>query len=61
VAALIEPPHDATVLTIGFDDAGNPQVTRRAAGLVDTPEVTLPVLSERDETWRIVDGMWLQG
>ena len=58
MAALIEPPHDATILTIGFDDAGNPQVSRRAAGLVETPGVTLPVLSEREEAWRIVDGAW---
>ena len=35
VAALVEPPHDATVLTIAFDTAGAATVTRQAAGLVD--------------------------
>ncbi len=61
VAALVEPPHDATVLTIGFDDAGQPSVSRSATGLVDTTGVSLPVLSEREETWQFRDGAWLTG
>jgi DNA repair exonuclease SbcCD nuclease subunit len=58
VAALIEPPHDVTLLTVGIDDAGAPWVSRQATGLVETPDVTLPVLSSREERWRIVDGVW---
>jgi hypothetical protein len=58
VAALIEPPHDVTLLSIGFDEAGDPWVTREAAGLVDTAGVRLPVLSERAERWQVVDGDW---
>lgn len=58
VAALIEPPHDVTILTLEFDDAGHPWVTRCAAGLVETPGVTLPVLSDREEHWQIRDGVW---
>jgi len=58
VAALIEPPHDVTILTVGVDEAGDPWATRQAAGLVETPGVALPVLSERDERWQVVDGRW---
>lgn len=58
VAALVEPPHDVALLSIGFDEAGNPWVTREASGLVDTAGVTLPVLSEREERWQFEDGDW---
>jgi len=58
VAALIEPPHDVTLLTLGFDDAGNPRVARQASGLFETPGVSLPVLSDREETWQFRDGVW---
>lgn len=61
VAALIEPPHDVTVLTLGVDEAGNPWVSRQACGLVETPGVSLPVLSEREERWQVVDGVWEEG
>jgi hypothetical protein len=58
VAALIEPPHDVTLLTIGLDDAGNPWVTRQASGLFAVPGVRLPVLSDREERWQFTDGAW---
>ena len=61
VAALIEPPHDATVLTIALDASGAPTVSRQAAGLVEETGVTLPVLSERDETWHFRDSAWIAG
>ncbi len=61
VAALIEPPHDATILTIGFTDTGAPWVERQAIGLVQTPGVSLPVLSARDERWHVDDGAWRPG
>ncbi len=61
VAALIEPPHDAAVLTIALDDAGQPSVSRQAAGLVDVTGISLPVLSDREETWQFRDGAWLAG
>lgn len=60
VAALIEPPHDVTLLTIGIDDAGAPWVTRQAIGLVETRDVNLPVLSAREERWQVADGVWRQ-
>ena len=59
-AALIEPPHDVTLLTIGIDDAGQPWVTRQATGLVETRDVNLPVLSDREERWQIEGGAWRQ-
>jgi hypothetical protein len=43
---------------VGIDDAGSPWVSRQATGLVETPDVSLPVLSSREERWRIVDGVW---
>lgn len=58
VAALIEPPHDVTLLEIGIAEAGNPWVSRQASALFEVPGVTLPVLSERSERWCIVDGAW---
>lgn len=61
VAALIEPPHDVTILTIGVDDAGDPWVRRQATGLVETPGVSLPVLSARDECWRYSNATWESG
>lgn len=60
-AALIEPPHDATILTIGFADTGEPWIERQAFGLVQTPGVSLPVLSERTERWHVEDGAWQPG
>jgi DNA repair exonuclease SbcCD nuclease subunit len=60
-AALIEPPHDVTLLTIGIDDAGAPWVTRQASGLFEVPGVRLPVLSDREERWQVVDGVWATG
>lgn len=60
VAALTEPPHDATILTIGFDTDDAPWVTRVAEGLVETPGVSLPVLSDRDEHWQFDHGYWQQ-
>lgn len=59
-AALIEPPHDVTLLTIGINDAGQPWVTRQATGLVETRDVNLPVLSDREERWQIEGGAWRQ-
>lgn len=61
VAALIEPPHDVTVLTLGFDDDGSPFVSRRADGLFEVPGVSLPVLSDREECWQFIDGAWQPG
>ncbi|HET9662449.1 MAG TPA: metallophosphoesterase [Thermomicrobiales bacterium] len=58
VAALIEPPHDVTLLTVGIDEAGGPWVSRQASGLFETPGVRLPVLSAREERWQVVDGGW---
>lgn len=60
VAALIEPPHDVTLLTVGIDDAGQPWVTRQASGLFAVPGVRLPVLSDREERWQIGSGAWQQ-
>lgn len=59
VAALIEPPHDVTLVELGFDAAGHPWVGRRATGLVETPDVTLPVLSPRQECWRFDGDRWV--
>ena len=61
VAALIEPPHDVTLLTVGVDDNGHPWVTRQASGLFEVPGVRLPVLSAREEQWSLVDGVWRSG
>ncbi len=58
VAALTEPPHDVTIVTIGFDDVGAPWIERRAEGLVETPGVSLPVLSDRVERWQFSQGAW---
>ena len=58
VAALTEPPHDVTILTIGFDEGGAPWVRRQAEGLVETPGAALPLLSERDERWQFEHGCW---
>lgn len=58
VAALIEPPHDVSLLSIGFDDAGNPWVTRQASGLFEVPGVSLPVLSDRAECWQFEESGW---
>lgn len=60
VAALIEPPHDVTIMTLGVDGSGRPWVTRHASGLVESPGVSLPVLSSREECWRVEDGSWRQ-
>lgn len=57
-AASIEPPHDVSLLAIGFDDDGNPWVTREASGMVETPGVSLPVLSDREERWEYAAGGW---
>ena len=46
---------------LGVDEAGNPWVSRQACGLVETPGVSLPVLSEREERWQVVDGVWEEG
>ncbi len=61
VAALIEPPHDVTLLTLGFEEAGNPWVSRQAGGLFEVTGVSLPVLSDREERWEVVDGSWQPG
>jgi hypothetical protein len=61
VAALIEPPHDVSIVTVGFDEAGNPWVRRQASGLFETPGVSLPVLSDREERWQVVEGAWEVG
>jgi hypothetical protein len=61
VAALIEPPHDVSIVTVGFDEAGNPWVRRQASGLFEVPGVSLPVLSDREERWQVVDGAWEVG
>lgn len=58
VAALIEPPHDVSLLSIGFDEDGNPWVTRQASGLFETPGVSLPVLSDREECWQFEESSW---
>lgn len=58
VAALTEPPHDVSVLTIGFDDVGAPRITRDATALIETPDAELPVLSDRTEHWQFVDNIW---
>jgi DNA repair exonuclease SbcCD nuclease subunit len=58
VAALIEPPHDVTLLTVGIDAPGQPWVTRQATGLVETRDVNLPVLSDREERWQFIDSIW---
>lgn len=60
VAALTEPPHDVTVLDIGFDAEGAPWIERRAESLVETPDVSLPVLSARHERWQFEHGCWAQ-
>jgi DNA repair exonuclease SbcCD nuclease subunit len=61
VAALIEPPHDVSIVTVGFDEAGNPWVRRQASGLFEVPGVSLPVLSDREERWQVVEGAWEVG
>jgi hypothetical protein len=59
-AALIEPPHDVTILTLGIDENSHPWAGRRATGLFEVPGVSLPVLSAREECWRFDAGSWRQ-
>lgn len=61
VAALIEPPHDVTIVEIGIDDVGRPRIERGASELMVIPGVALPVLSPRQESWHFSGERWVAG
>lgn len=57
-AALVEPPHEVTIIELsGFGD-GAFSVKRTAVNIEPHSVETLPVLSPPDEEWRFMDGRW---
>jgi DNA repair exonuclease SbcCD nuclease subunit len=61
-AALIEPPHEVTVLEIEREATGEVVVTRHAEPVAPpAPGVSrIPVLAPADQTWRFADDRWTE-
>ncbi len=57
-AALIEPPHEVTILEVGLDGDARMLVSRQAQSIRHS-EAALPVLSPATETWLYDSGAWV--
>ncbi len=57
-AALVEPPHECTILTISTLAGGEMRVARSASSVRPTHVERLPVLVPSDEIWSFEDQSW---
>lgn len=57
-AALVEPPHECSMLTISTLPGGQLRIARSASSVLATPELQLPVLSPSEEIWSFAGEAW---
>jgi predicted phosphodiesterase len=55
-AALVEPPHEVTVVSIAMSDRGGPVVRSRAMSIMTSDVAHLPVLDDAEQVRRFQDG-----
>ena len=59
-AAIVEPPHECSIVSLTRTDNGVLQVRRSAKSVHPSSVEHLPVLSPVRETWQFVQGAWVQ-
>jgi predicted phosphodiesterase len=57
-AALVEPPHEVSVVAIEWRDRGSPVVRFEATRIMTSSADRLPVLDPADKEWQYEDGGW---